>query len=681
MIERGQTEAIQLVRDTVNSRSGTLSEVNMGNATTTVPPLVYVDEDGLEEQFLTEDEATQEIAEVTANRVTTPVEPADVAPLDPIYTQRSQQEEDFDLQPSTGPRGESLLNVMEQFLDDNYEDVLRTSNMQTDFSMTTHNSIPGKTRLHLSWIVRDGTNRKMEEIRDQKKSDGTPGGGSSGSVVVNLPRIEPYYGTQFFLVDMDTGELSVFVQQQWRRTGLFCSRQPFVITQLMEKVKRMGQIMQAELEAEQQTPVISIGRTPGQFEVPAPLPMMDEPEVYVIQPDVMDTNMCKNYVRDRMSAALIYISEYAETQKMLSENKYWQEDLLVRLRAVSGRVDRIGNHIDQALQYDDAHRRRRDMRFLLLPTRFLRPESMGQGDITVWTNWIREETTAVMNQLDEELEARGDPDDPFNGSADGVYQPLPTSFSLPPPAQTPRRREVSKSQEHSQNSLEREWRTRRVMNTSSNIHHVEPTTQAQAARCESEEHSLDSLNPSSGSEITAKPSTQLQQDGVLLRHEEDIPVQENNLITFTPLPGPGDLQESREGQPSHKPKGQRTPRRRRTHNSEWDLNQRHFSQSKPQEISHISPVEQVNVYNTEELSVSYLQLPTRRTTDSQLCSKCGNPGHWRKYCQATTWCRFCTSETHSTQVCRKYTKMIQLHQAEEQLLNSHLECSLKKEEA
>ena len=374
--------------------------------------------------------------------------------------------------------------------------------------MATQNSIPDKSKLHLNWIVPDGTNRKLEEIRDRKKSDGTPGGGSSGSVVVNLPRIEPYYGTQFFLVDMDTGELFAFVQQQWRCTGLFCSGQPFAITQLMEKVKRMGQIMQAELEAEQQTPVMSIGRTPGQFEVPPPLPVMDEPEVYVIQPDAMDTNMCKNYVRDRMRAALIYISEYAETQKMLSENKYHQEDLQIRLRAVFGRVDRIRNHIDQALQHDDAHRRRRDMRFLLLPTRFPRPESMGQGDITVWTNWIREEMTAVMNQLEEELEARGDPDDPFNGSANGVYQPLPTSLSLPPPVQMPRRREVSESQEHSQNSLERERRTRRVMNRSPNVYHVEPTTQVQAARCEFEEHSLDLLNPTSGSGTTPKQSTQ-----------------------------------------------------------------------------------------------------------------------------------------------------------------------------
>ena len=42
------------------------------------------------------------------------------------------------------------------------------------------------------------------------------------------------------------------------------------------------------------------------------------------------------------------------------------------------------------------------MRFLILPTHFPRPESMGQGDIAVWTNWIWEETDQVMKQLEEE---------------------------------------------------------------------------------------------------------------------------------------------------------------------------------------------------------------------------------------------------------------------------------------
>ena len=38
----------------------------------------------------------------------------------------------------------------------------------------------------------------------------------------------------------------------------------------------MGQIMQAEFEAEQQTPVMSLQRSQGQFEVTPPLPVMDE---------------------------------------------------------------------------------------------------------------------------------------------------------------------------------------------------------------------------------------------------------------------------------------------------------------------------------------------------------------------------------------------------------------------
>ena len=43
----------------------------------------------------------------------------------------------------------------------------------------------------------DGTNQTLEEIRDKKVSSGTPGGGQSGVIVVNLQRLEPYYGTQF----------------------------------------------------------------------------------------------------------------------------------------------------------------------------------------------------------------------------------------------------------------------------------------------------------------------------------------------------------------------------------------------------------------------------------------------------------------------------------------------------
>ena len=110
----------------------------------------------------------------------------------------------------------------------------------------------------------------------------------------------------------------------------------------------------------------------------------------------------------------------------------------MRLRAVFGRVDQVRHHIDIALQQDDAHHRKRNMRSLILPTRFPRPESMGQGDIAVWTNWISEETDEIMKQLEEEKDSRSDPDDPFNGTANGVFLPLQDPLLLPPPVQTPK---------------------------------------------------------------------------------------------------------------------------------------------------------------------------------------------------------------------------------------------------
>ena len=91
-----------------------------------------------------------------------------------------------------------------------------------------------------------------------------------------------------------------YIRQQWRRTGLYCSNKPFVINDLITKVKRQGQAMWAEIEAEDQTPLVNIRRSPGRFEVPPLLPAMDEPAVYVLHPDVMQVNTKKNYVRDRM---------------------------------------------------------------------------------------------------------------------------------------------------------------------------------------------------------------------------------------------------------------------------------------------------------------------------------------------------------------------------------------------
>ena len=238
---------------------------------------------------------------------------------------------------------------------------------------------------------------------------------------------------------------------------------------------------------------MNIRRSPGRFEVPPLLPAMDAPAVYVLHPDVMQVNTRKNYVRDRMRAGSDIYIRVRGNKGMMMEGRYNNEELLVRLRAVFGRVDQVRHHIDIALQQDDAHRRKRNMRFLILPTHFPRLESTGQGDIAVWTNWIREETDEIMKQLEEERGSRSDPDDPFNGTANGVFLPLQDPLLLRPPVQTPKHQENnSENSELSQNLRENVGNQNIVRRDK---RENETVTPVQGESREFREHSQESLDP------------------------------------------------------------------------------------------------------------------------------------------------------------------------------------------
>ena len=315
-----------------------------------------------------------------------------------------------------------------------------------------------------------------------------------------------------------------------------------MVNDLIPKVERLGQAIWTELEAEEQTPLVNIRRSPGRFEVPPPLPAMDEPAVYVLHPDVMQVNTRKNYVRDRMRAALIYISEYVETKRMMTEGRYNNEELLVRLRAVFGQVDQVRYHIDIALQQDDAHHRKRNMRFLIVPTRFPRPESMGQGDIAVWTNWIREETDEIMKQLEEERDSRSDPDDSFNGTANGVFLPLQDPLSLPPPVQTPKRQKNNSENSELSQNLRENIRKQNIVRRDNREN--ETVIPAQGESREFRELSRESLDPMES--ICNLHMQQRQNRRSMQEPNKNTPSapqtpriqvnqEEANLITFTPI--------------------------------------------------------------------------------------------------------------------------------------------------
>ena len=148
-----------------------------------------------------------------------------------------------------------------------------------------------------------------------------------------------------------------------------------------------------------------------------------------------------------------------------------------------------------------------------------------------------------------------------------------------------------------------------------------------------------------------KDNPSASQTSRIQTHQDD-----ENLITFSPVveqevpavKGATGIQEQ--------PKSRRSPRKKK--GSEWTLNQRQLDHSKTQEISHILPGEQLNVFNGEE-SVSYLQLPVKKKDQNRFCTRCGIMGHGRRYCQVSTWCKFCITDMHAMQACRKYEKFVQ----------------------
>ena len=266
---------------------------------------------------------------------------------------------------------------------------------------------------------------------------------------------------------------------------------------------------------------------------------------------------------------------------------------------------------------------------------------------------MREETNEIMKQLEEERDSRSNPDDPFNGTANGVFQPLQDPLSLQPPVQTPKRQgNNSEDSEHFQNSCENIGKQNTAKREERRNEAVIP---AQGEPREFQEHSQESLDPMAS--ICNLHIQQRQNRCNTQEQNKDTPsapqtprVQANqdeaNLITFSPVveqqvplvQGVTGIQEQ--------PKRQRSPRKKK--NSEWILNQRQFDHNKTQEISHILPGEQLNVFNGEE-SVSYLQLPVKKKEEDRFCTRCGEMGHGRRYCQVNTWCKFCITDTHATQ--------------------------------
>ena len=372
----------------------------------------------------------------TTERVTTPVD-MDITgtsgPLDPAFTRPLlQAETDLDAQPTKGPRelGDTTNDLLDQYMDENYTDVLRTSllNPSSYLSLPSVKRSPQQVQprlMAMDWYLPDGSNRRLVEVPETRIADFRSPGGGTGAMTMTLSHLMLHYQTMKYLVDLDTGELFGWIANQWRRTGLYCSAQPFVIRELTVMMTRCSEALRMDLEQEQQTSVVQLSSEERQNTTQLPsLPMMPEPDAYVTQSDVMTPQMRRNYVRDRTQAALMYIKEYEASQKWEHDPQYDVQQVRQRLQIVYGKADKVKNNVDSALLNDDIYRRRRVMRTLELPQRFPLPQNMKNSPVETWVQWIRDESNKLIAAIDEEIARRQDPDDPFDGTASGIFPPL-----------------------------------------------------------------------------------------------------------------------------------------------------------------------------------------------------------------------------------------------------------------
>ena len=164
-------------------------------------------------------------------------------PLDPVFTRPSlQRTEDMDLdtQPMRGPReqGNTTSDILDHFIDDNYGDVLKSSllNPSSYMSLPSVKTSPPQSQprtMAMDWYIPDGTNRRVVEIPERKIMDFRSPGGGTGALILTLTCLLLHYNTAKYLVDIDTGEVFGWIENQCRHTGLYCSPQPFVMGELM----------------------------------------------------------------------------------------------------------------------------------------------------------------------------------------------------------------------------------------------------------------------------------------------------------------------------------------------------------------------------------------------------------------------------------------------------------------
>ena len=215
------------------------------------------------------------------------------------------------------------IDTAQHYLDDNFSDVMRSSalgsNVSSLFNTTTFNTTHSKQRVTLDWILPDGKNSQLETLRDKHIADFPTPGGNTGAMLVYLPDLEPFYSTKEFLVDLQSGELFVKLNDRWHPAGLTCKKRNFEVDGLMALIQHASVRLKNKIygRKEEQTAVLTLDPTEAQ---PPLLPFIPSVANYTLHSKPMSPAMRKNYIKDRAQGAVTFITEYGNTALWSLEN-------------------------------------------------------------------------------------------------------------------------------------------------------------------------------------------------------------------------------------------------------------------------------------------------------------------------------------------------------------------------
>ena len=666
-IERGHAEAVALTRVAtrtmtqpvvegdvrsreVDSRENTLPNEVRGTADTSAQQLQLPREGQQEQQrrTLAMEEGTSFSTGDISSEVNTTKQEGTGPPTNTQQYRETPTYYTMGTPMDTGTPEQPLANALDGYLGDGLEDVLQNSQLlQGSFTalLADEGKPQGNKPMPLAWVVPDTTNRTLEEIEERTIADFRSPGGGTGVVVILLPWLLQFYNTDRFTVDIDSGEVFAHTGKGWHPAGLRCQHHPFNLNILGGTIVQAGQRFRDEISSTEQTRVVNLPNPRDDWTKPPELPSLGDAVMYVSYPDVMPLETRKRYVRDRAQVGVTYIAEHSHTITLKGENRYHPGTLDTRLNIIFGRAQAIREKIDEALGVDDTHRRQRNMRELVAPTRFLDPASMDRASNDEWLRWVRHEMYSLVDAIDEEARARQDDDDPFNGTAGGVFQPLPgndQNISITGGDQggvVP------------QNDNNQETTPERVIP----VQTIRPTPQVQRE--------------------TRRNATNTRVQTPLIHPTSTI--ENMNSATQQEWRGRGEENDeisSQEGvrrridatEPVPADRRQPTTRERRLNEHQREYGQRGYEDRRPptgarRQISYDRPNTGGRIQEWPDRSrvfnnTSYLQFPQQgrtNTGDDRTCNRCGMQGHIRRQCQLqVAYCTFCNATSHTTGACR-----------------------------